>query len=80
MKPIEIQLPAVSKEYRYGMVLYPFIFYLGEPSSRLRRHEMVHVAQVERLGWFRFYALYLWYLAIYGYWNNPLEVEAREGE
>ena len=44
--------------------------------AELRRHEMVHIAQIERLGPVRFSALYLFYLARYGYRGNPLEKEA----
>lgn len=54
------------------------IYYL-EPwhrSPEFRRHELVHIAQIERLGAWRFAALYLYYLARYGYANNPLEIEA----
>lgn len=61
-----------------GIVLWPFIFYQGEPWLRLRRHERVHVAQMRKHGVLKFYALYLWYSIRYGYWNNPFEIEARE--
>ena len=40
-------------------------------------HEKVHVEQIVRLGPFKFTFLYLWYNLKYGYWDNPLEVEAR---
>lgn len=43
-----------------GICLYPFIFYNGAPRETLRRHEWVHVEQVRRDGWFRFYGRYLW--------------------
>ena len=49
-------------------------------SPRLIRHELKHVEQYRRLGLFRFLALYGWYSLKYGYYNNPLEVEAREAE
>lgn len=49
-------------------------------SPRLVRHELKHVEQYRRLGYFRFLALYGWYSLYYGYYNNPLEVEAREAE
>lgn len=43
-----------------GMVLYPFILYSDkEPSVRLRRHEMIHILQIKRLGVFSFYRQYL---------------------
>jgi hypothetical protein len=42
----------------------------------LRRHELVHIAQIERLGPLRFSSLYLFYLARCGYRDNPLEKEA----
>ena len=48
----------------------------GEVSDRLFKHEMAHVAQIERMGFVRFYLKYLWYNIRYGYKKNPLELEA----
>ena len=42
----------------------------------LRRHELVHIEQIERDGALRFSMFYLWYLVRFGYWRNPYEVEA----
>jgi hypothetical protein len=39
-------------------------------------HEQVHIAQMERDGRVKFSILYLWWLARYGYWSNPYEIEA----
>lgn len=63
-----------------AITIAPFIFHIGEISDRLRRHEMVHIEQVNKLGWIGFYATYLWYSIRYGYTNNPFEVEARKAE
>jgi len=65
-----------------GIVIYPFIFYQGEPSETLRKHEWVHIEQIKRLGVIRFYITYLWYNLTKGYDNNPFEIEAykRQGE
>lgn len=60
-----------------AITIAPFIFYNGVMSEELKRHELVHIEQVKRLGWIRFYLTYLWYIARYGYKNNPFEVEAR---
>lgn len=43
----------------------------------LIRHEMCHWNQYQRMGAVKFYGLYLWYSLRYGYWMNPMEVEAR---
>lgn len=43
----------------------------------LQAHEAVHLKQIKRLGGFRWSVLYIYYLCCYGYWNSPLEVEAR---
>lgn len=59
-----------------GITLYPFIFYQGEPSEALRKHEQVHVEQIKRIGVIKFYALYIYYNVKYGYEKNPFEVEA----
>lgn len=43
-----------------AITIYPFIFYLEEsPSKSLVRHELIHVEQVRRVGWFKFYLSYL---------------------
>ena len=44
--------------------------------SELRRHELVHIEQIERDGAVRFSVLYLWYLVRHGYRQNPYEQEA----
>lgn len=41
-----------------GITIYPFIFYRGEPSETLVKHEMVHVKQIKYYGWLRFYLSY----------------------
>jgi hypothetical protein len=63
-----------------AITLYPFIFFHGEPTNRTRSHEYIHVAQVRRIGWLKFYILYFWYNFKLGYLLNPFEIEAREGE
>lgn len=51
-----------------------------EHDKRLLRHERCHLEQIERDGRLLFSIRYLWWLARYGYWNNPYEVEARAAE
>ena len=66
-----------------GITLPPFAIYvLAEQmgNQRLRRHEEAHWEQYKRMGAVKFYAAYLWFTIRYGYWNNPLEVQAREAE
>lgn len=60
-----------------GIVLWPFIFFNGEPVESLRFHEYVHVAQIKKHGVIKWYALYLYYNFSYGYLDNPFEVDAR---
>lgn len=52
------------------------IQYWGD--EKLRAHELVHIEQIKRDGQIVFSAKYLWWLARYGYWNNPYEVEAHK--
>lgn len=44
------------------------------------QHELVHVAQYQRYGFFPFLIRYCWYSVRFGYKNNPLEIEARAAE
>lgn len=72
----------VRKKYA-AWVLYPFMFIRHSKedcTDRLFRHEMEHVYQVQRDGWWTFYAKYLYWLAKFGYTDNPYEVEARSKE
>ena len=49
-------------------------------SPSLVRHELKHVEQYKRMGFFTFLVVYLYYSIRYGYYNNPLEIEARAAE
>lgn len=44
------------------------------------KHELAHVAQYQRYGLFNFLLRYIWYSIRYGYYKNPLEIEARAAE
>lgn len=43
-------------------------------------HELKHVEQFEREGWFRFLWLYMLDYLKAGYYNNRFEIEARNAE
>jgi hypothetical protein len=64
-----------------GKVLYPFMLF-AEPkkhvSARLFRHELQHIYQVWRMGWFGFYFKYLWLGIRHGYKKHPFELEAKK--
>jgi hypothetical protein len=47
-------------------------------SPSWHRHEDEHKKQWKHNGWIKFTFLYLWYSLRYGYYNNPLEVEAED--
>lgn len=49
-------------------------------SPSLVGHELKHVEQYKRMGFFTFLVVYLYYSLKYGYYNNPLEIEARAAE
>lgn len=62
-----------------GLVLYPFILLSTSYHDTLPstfKHEMMHVNQIERDGWCRFYCQYCLYTCMYGYENNNYEIEA----
>ncbi len=42
-----------------AITLYPFILFDGEPEPEIIYHEYVHVKQIQRLGWFKFYYSYI---------------------
>lgn len=44
------------------------------------KHELCHIEQFKRYGFFNFLVRYLWESAGKGYYNNKYEVEAREAE
>lgn len=54
------------------------IYYLPpwHKSPEFIRHELVHIRQIDRDGPVVFAVKYLYWLARYGYANNPYEVEA----
>lgn len=45
-------------------------------NQSLRRHELVHIEQIEREGPVMFSIKYLYWLVVRGYWDNPFELEA----
>jgi hypothetical protein len=49
-------------------------------NQELLRHEVAHVFQWKKYGWFRFPCLYVWYSIKHGYYQNPFEIEARNME
>jgi hypothetical protein len=66
-----------------GITLPPFGIFIRAESlnnPRLIRHEQAHWAQYERMGLVRFYVLYVFYFFRYGYYNHPMEIEARSAE
>ena len=55
-----------------GITLYPLIIYKHRPRTWLRNHEWIHVDQVRRDGWLRFY----WRYITSHYWRETYEREA----
>ena len=67
----------------YGWTSFWNVIYIKPghiASDKLIRHEMKHIEQINRDGRFKFAVKYLWYLLVYGYRNNPYEIEARRAE
>ncbi len=68
---------------KLGFVAIPLpwgtIYYLDIAffSPRVRRHELVHIAQIRREGVILWLMKYFYYIAKTRYHNNPYEVEAR---
>ena len=73
----------LRKSWINGITIYPFIFFKRhreEVDNRLFRHELEHIYQVRRDGWFKFYVTYLYHQHKYGYKQIPYEIEARTVE
>jgi hypothetical protein len=68
-----------------GITLYPYILF-AKPAGhyrgklptfeRMLKHEYVHINQVRKLGWFRYYYKYIAENFKVGYKNNKFEVIA----
>lgn len=49
-------------------------------NDKLVKHELCHVEQYKRYGFFNFLVRYLWESMRKGYYNNKYEIEARNAE
>jgi len=58
------------------------IFFKAERLNdvRLLKHEVCHWHQYQRMGFFGFYWNYFKGFVQHGYWNHPMEIEARKAE
>lgn len=66
-----------------AITLPPFGIYAvkgSENDEPLAVHENAHWQQYERMGFLWFYVTYLWFLLRRGYWEHPMEIEARIAE
>jgi hypothetical protein len=59
-------------------VVYVLGDHMGDEA--LLRHEAAHLKQIDRYGPWGFSFRYVWGLIRHGYWNHPMEIEAREAE
>jgi len=62
-----------------GRVLYPFMLFAKsrkDVPDWLFRHELQHIYQVQKYGWFVFHLKYLLLLMKHGYGKHPFELEA----
>jgi hypothetical protein len=80
-KPAEHVFKLFLKTFKYKAITMPWktVYVLKDELNNkgLLAHEQIHINQIERLGSLKFISLYLWYNLKYGYYNNPLEIEAR---
>lgn len=63
----------------WGITLYPFIFYNCKHwkiKPFMRRHEWIHVRQIQKDGFFFFYCSYVWQWLTVGYAEIDYEKEA----
>lgn len=90
--PLQIKIYIVKRIFPFWMRIigqthgeYVFIhknYKNTEKGYKAQKHEYIHVLQSREHGWWGLWFIikYLWYLIIYGYENNPFEIEAREAE
>ena len=86
--PLPAPRPLVKLATRWGIPVFEPAgmalgrgIYLLDGHSRILRHELVHVAQYQRLGGIEpFMRQYLTECLVHGYLDSPLEVEAQEKE
>jgi hypothetical protein len=86
--PLPAPRPLIQLAGRWGLPVFEPAgmalgrgIYLLDGHSRILRHELVHVAQYQRLGGIEPFMLqYLAECLVHGYLDSPLEVEAREKE
>lgn len=62
------------------VVLYWLPSKLSPVIPSVRKHELIHVEQIARYGWFGFTWRYVWELVRNGYKLNRFEIEAYERE
>jgi len=76
---------AIAKEGspRWALTLGQTTYYScseAEVTPKWRKHEECHKQQYKRMGFFKFLEAYYRQTKEYGYWDAPLEVEARAAE
>ena len=68
----------------HGLTLYPFVLYspsegeirMSVDGKKLRKHEFIHVNQIQKEGYINFHKNYIYNTFKLGYDKNPYEVEA----
>ena len=78
--PKVIKVPKWVLPFGYGFTLYKLVFIREDSKDYeyVKQHELVHVEQWTRIGFFKFPYLYIKELIKNGYINNIYEIEARE--
>ena len=78
MKPVVIHKRWWTPPWGHtvGIALYPLIFIREPYRLTTLRHELIHCWQVQRVGWLRFYVVWLWQRVTRGYRSIEVEEEA----
>jgi hypothetical protein len=75
---------ALLNSFGFAAIVSPWrtVYVLAEHINEpwLRRHEIAHLAQMDRDGWLRFWVQVLWWYFVPGYERSPYELEARSVE
>ncbi|MEO0292679.1 MAG: hypothetical protein ABIN61_00455 [candidate division WOR-3 bacterium] len=65
----------VDTKFAHGMANYNVVYKGYEPTLRTKVHEFTHIWEMRFGGSWIYYSTYQLFSGLYGYWDNPYEVQ-----